>query len=108
MLLDTSRSMRLPKPTSLHAALSDWCTVMLRDTVLPELRRAINTDLGDSFDTTLTIGAVPGLERTHDVAFTVETASTARFRAAVARVHGNGAPGLAGPRGFGKTALLMS
>lgn len=103
---DSARNRHTGQAASLHEALSDWCTVMLRDTVLPELRRTINAELDERFSTTLTIGAIPGLERSHDVAFTVDTASTQRFRAAVARIHGSGALGLAGPRGSGKTALI--
>lgn len=103
---DSARNRRTGQAASLHEALCDWCTVMLRDTVLPELRRTINTELDERFSTTLTIAAIPGLERSHDVAFTVDTASTDRFRAAVARIHGSGALGLAGPRGSGKTALI--
>ncbi|HJP74451.1 MAG TPA: P-loop NTPase fold protein [Pseudonocardiaceae bacterium] len=103
---DSARHRRIGQATSLHEALSEWCTVMLRDTVLPVFRRAINTELDERFSTTLSIGAIPGLERSHDVAYTVDTESTGRFRAAVARIHGSGALGLAGPRGSGKTALI--
>ena len=80
--------------------------MLLRDAVVPDLRKAINAHLPGSFDTVLNIGTIPGLKRIHDVTFTVETESTKRFRAAVSRTHGSGAIGLAGPRGSGKTALI--
>lgn len=97
---------RAIKPDSLTDAVSDWCSIVLRDGVVPELRRMINAQVSGEFSTQLRIGAVPGLMRAQDVSFTVATESTRRFLAAVARTHGNGAIGLAGPRGSGKTTLI--
>nr|WP_042196945.1 hypothetical protein [Kibdelosporangium sp. MJ126-NF4]CEL22644.1 hypothetical protein [Kibdelosporangium sp. MJ126-NF4]CTQ89785.1 hypothetical protein [Kibdelosporangium sp. MJ126-NF4] len=93
-------------PETLYDAICDWCTVVLRDGVMPELRRVINAHLPGGFSTTLQIGAVPGLLRANDVSFAVRTKSMARFRRAIARTHDSGAIGLAGPRGSGKSTLI--
>jgi hypothetical protein len=93
-------------PRNLYQAVSGWCTVVLRDGVLPEVRKAINSQIPSEFSTVLRIGSTPGLLRTHDISFTVATRSTRRFSSVIARHHGNGAIGLAGPRGAGKTTLI--
>lgn len=95
------------KSDTLYAALSSWCTVVMRDGVVPEIRRAINAQISGEFSTTLRIGAVPGLRQATDISFSVHTRSTTRFLNAIARTHANGAIGLAGPRGSGKTTLIQ-
>ncbi|HEX5121479.1 MAG TPA: hypothetical protein VFW65_40375 [Pseudonocardiaceae bacterium] len=100
-------SIRSVKPGSLGDALSDWCSTALRDGVVPELRRMINAQVSGEFSTELRIGAVPGLMHAQEVTFTVATDSARMFLAAVTRTHGNGAIGLAGPRGSGKTTLIQ-
>jgi hypothetical protein len=93
-------------PRNLYQAVAAWCTVVLRDRVLPDVRKAINEQIPSEFSTVLRIGSAPGLQRTHDISFTVATRSTRRFSSVIARHHGNGAIGLAGPRGAGKTTLI--
>jgi hypothetical protein len=96
-----------PNPTSLYDAVCDWCSVALRDSVVPELRRLINAQLPKEFATTLNVGAIPGLRRVDDVSYTVITRSTRRFLGAVRRIHGSGTIGLAGARGSGKTSMIQ-
>jgi hypothetical protein len=94
-------------PETLQDALREWSSVVLRDGVLPELRRLINTRLPREDSTRLRIESTPGLHRVHDVSFTVATRSTDRFLGAVARRSDEGVIGVTGPHGSGKSTLIQ-
>lgn len=83
----------------------EWERAVLADGVLPAMRAAINLRLEPLEWLSLVVTDTPGLVHAQDDEYTVDTQSLLRFGEAEKRIR-EGAIGLAGPRGSGKSALL--
>ncbi|GLZ28892.1 hypothetical protein Lesp02_10820 [Lentzea sp. NBRC 105346] len=84
----------------------EWERAVLADGVMPAMRAAINLRLEPLEWLSLVVTDTPGLVHAQDDKYTVDTESLLRFAEAEKRVR-EGAIGLAGPRGSGKSALLL-
>ncbi|MGB8217773.1 MAG: hypothetical protein WCE94_10780 [Candidatus Methanoperedens sp.] len=80
---------------------------VLEKGILPELRLIINKQLAPSYDTILTPLMSPGLAEFFDPEYEIPTEPKANLNR-LFDIMPNGSIGIAGPRGAGKTTLMLS
>ncbi len=79
---------------------------VINKAILPELRRIINSSLEPSFATHIS-SSLAAMEAALDPTFEIQTAARKRLLAEISQMK-NGSIGIAGPRGVGKSTLLLS